>query len=80
MNSITCDICGKTGARVRRVTRTYGKGKSELLVRNVPAVSCPHCGESYLTAETLHNLERIKRNRNRLATQPVRVTTFKRVA
>ena len=81
MTEITCDICGKTGARLRRVTRTYGKGKSELLIRGVPVISCPHCGESYLTAETLRSLERIKRDRDQVAVeQPVRVARFKRVA
>jgi hypothetical protein len=36
---------------------------------NVPIVSCPHCGESYLTAETLHELERIKLHRRAWAQQ-----------
>ena len=55
-----CDICGKEGARIRRVTRSYGKANNLLVIENVPVVSCPHCGESYLTAETLHEIERIK--------------------
>jgi YgiT-type zinc finger domain-containing protein len=55
-----CDFCGKQGARIRRVARTYGKGKDILIIENVPVVSCPHCGESYLEAETLHEIERIK--------------------
>jgi predicted RNA-binding Zn-ribbon protein involved in translation (DUF1610 family) len=28
---------------------------------------CPNCGESYLTAETLHEIERIKMHRKNLA-------------
>ena len=48
-----CDICGKDSARVRLVTRTYGKGASILVIENVPAVSCSSCGQSYLDAETL---------------------------
>ncbi len=55
-----CEVCGKQGARVRRVARTYGKGKDILVIENVPVVTCPHCGESYLEAETLHEIERIK--------------------
>ena len=55
-----CDICGKEGARLRRVTRSYGKGENLLVIENIPVISCPHCGESYLTAETLHEMERIK--------------------
>lgn len=62
-SSIACDICGQTGARIRRVGRTYGKGQDLLVIENVPVISCPHCGESYLTAETLHQIEKIKRER-----------------
>lgn len=58
-----CDICGAEEARVRYVTRSYGKGENLLIIENVPVVSCPHCGESYLTAETLHEIERIKLHR-----------------
>ena len=67
MKLIICDLCGKKGARVRRVTRSYGKGKTEFLIRRVPVVSCPQCGESYLTAETLRDIERIKQHRRQLA-------------
>lgn len=74
---MTCDICGKEGARIRRVARTYGKGKALLVIENIPAVSCPHCGESYLTAETLHEIERIKLHRKTLAVErPVEVVSF----
>ena len=56
---MTCDNCGKEGARIRRVTRSYGKGDDLLVIENIPVISCPHCGESYMTAETLHEIERI---------------------
>jgi YgiT-type zinc finger domain-containing protein len=62
-----CDICGKSGARIRRVTRSYGKGENLLVIENVPVAACPHCGESYLTAETLHEIERLKLHRKNLA-------------
>ena len=60
---MVCDLCGKEGARIRRVARSYGKGERLLVIENVPIISCPQCGESYLTAETLHELERIKLHR-----------------
>ncbi|HHT9137082.1 MAG TPA: type II toxin-antitoxin system MqsA family antitoxin [Candidatus Wunengus sp. YC60] len=60
---MVCDICGKEGVRIRRVSRSYGKGNKLLIIENVPVVSCSHCGESYLTAETLHELEHIKLHR-----------------
>ena len=62
-----CDICGKSGAEVRLMTRSYGKGADLLVIENVPVVVCPHCGESYLTAETLYEIERIKLHRRSLA-------------
>ncbi len=74
-----CDICGKEGARIQRVTRVYGRGRQELFIRNVPVVSCPRCGESYLTAETLHEIERIKLHRRSLAERrQVEVAEFSR--
>jgi YgiT-type zinc finger domain-containing protein len=48
-----CDVCGKTGTKIRRVTRSCGKGKTAFLIEAVPVVSCPRCGEGYLTAKTL---------------------------
>ena len=62
-----CDICGKEGANIRRVTRSYGHGEDLLIIENIPLVSCPHCGESYFTAETLHEIERIKLHRESFA-------------
>lgn len=67
VSEMICDICGKHGARVRRVARTYGKGKDILAVDNIPVVACPHCGESYLLADTLHEIERIKLHRKSFA-------------
>jgi YgiT-type zinc finger domain-containing protein len=76
--TIDCDICGKNGAKIRHMTRSYGKGPDLLLIENVPVVVCPHCGESYLTAETLHEIERIKVQHRRSLAKPrnVAVASF----
>ncbi|MBK8046510.1 MAG: type II toxin-antitoxin system MqsA family antitoxin [Anaerolineales bacterium] len=58
-----CDICGQEGVQMRRVSRSYGRGAELFVIEKVPLVRCPHCGESYLTAETLHEIERIKLHR-----------------
>lgn len=72
-----CDICDKDGVRTRRVTRSYGKGESLLVIEDVPVISCPHCGESYLTAETLHEIERLKLLKRNLASKrPVSVVEY----
>jgi len=66
---LICDICGYEEAKIRFVSRSYGQGETLFVIENVPVVSCPHCGESYLTAETLHEIERIKLHRQLLAEQ-----------
>ncbi|MBM3333313.1 type II toxin-antitoxin system MqsA family antitoxin [Candidatus Sumerlaeota bacterium] len=72
-----CDVCGEEGARIRRISETYGKGTHLLVVENVPVVNCPHCGESYFTADTLHEIERIKLHRRQFATsRSVEVASF----
>jgi YgiT-type zinc finger domain-containing protein len=74
---MVCAICGRKGARIRRVTETYGKGEDLLLIEDIPMIHCPHCGESYFTAETLHEIERIKLHRKSIAGQrPVEVARF----
>ena len=74
---MVCDRCGKDGARVRHITRSYGKGDSLLIIEKVPVVSCPNCKESYMTAETLHEVERIKLHRKTFAqARKVAVATF----
>lgn len=75
--SIACDICGQAEARIRKVSRTYGKGQDLLVIEDIPVISCPHCGESYLTAETLHQIEKIKRERKqRSIERPVAVASY----
>ena len=64
-----CDNCGTEGAKIRKVTRSYGKGDDEYLIHDVPIVSCPSCGESYLTADTLQKLERLKLHRKSFAVE-----------
>ena len=73
-----CDLCGKKGTRERRITRSYGRGSNLLVIEQVPVITCSHCGESYMTAVTLHELEEIKRHRRELAaTRPVAVANFR---
>jgi hypothetical protein len=48
-----------------------------LVIENIPLWSCPRCGESYFTAQTMHDIERIKVLRKSLAiTKNVSVAEF----
>lgn len=62
-----CEICGKAQTQIKYITRSYGKGANLLIIENVPTVVCANCGESYLTAETLHEIARIKLHRESFA-------------
>jgi len=40
-----------------------------LVIEGIPLWSCPRCGESYFTAQTLHEIERIKTLRKAVAVE-----------
>jgi YgiT-type zinc finger domain-containing protein len=72
-----CEICGEPGVVLRRLSRSYGKGRTLLVIENVPVLVCPACGESYMTADTLHELQRIKLHRGSMASsRKVAVASF----
>jgi len=74
---VICDLCGADRARIRRVVETVGKGPDLLVIENVPLVICTQCGESYFTADTLHELERIRLHRQSFAAErAVKVAQF----
>ena len=59
--------CGHKGVELRKVTRSFGHGRKLLVIERIPMWSCPHCGESYFTAQTMHEIERIKALRKSVA-------------
>ncbi|MGH8468913.1 MAG: type II toxin-antitoxin system MqsA family antitoxin [Gammaproteobacteria bacterium] len=66
-SSERCASCGQAGVQRREVTRSFGRGPKLLVIESIPMWSCPHCGESYFTAQTMHEIERIKTLRNSVA-------------
>ncbi|MDP8238249.1 MAG: type II toxin-antitoxin system MqsA family antitoxin [Candidatus Hatepunaea meridiana] len=71
-----CEFCGKEGARVRRITESLGKGAKLLVIEDVPMIFCPNCGQSYLTAETAHQIDAFRRSRKKLEKRSVDVARF----
>ncbi|MBA2591649.1 MAG: type II toxin-antitoxin system MqsA family antitoxin [Gammaproteobacteria bacterium] len=65
--SASCAACGQAGVLLREVTRSFGRGPNLLVIEGIPMWSCPHCGESYFTAQTMHEIERIKALRKSVA-------------
>jgi YgiT-type zinc finger domain-containing protein len=52
---------------LKYVTRSFGKGAALLVIESIPMWSCSRCGESYFTAQTMHEIERIKALRKSVA-------------
>ena len=63
----SCAHCNAGTVQLKHVTRSFGKGEDLLVIENIPMWSCSRCGESYFTAQTMHELERIKALRKSVA-------------
>ncbi|MBK9520511.1 MAG: type II toxin-antitoxin system MqsA family antitoxin [Rhodocyclaceae bacterium] len=62
-----CAYCGSPSVQVKHVTRSFGKSSALLVIEAIPMWSCSNCGESYFSAQTLHEIERIKALRKSVA-------------
>jgi len=60
---MNCEICGKDTASIKRVTKSFGRGPSLVVIENIPVLSCSSCHESYITADTAREIDRIRKNR-----------------
>ena len=62
---------------MRRVTKSFGRGRSAFLIEGVPVVACESCGQSYMTAQTVQEIERIRLHWRQLAVEKkIRVAKF----
>jgi len=60
---MNCQICGKRTASIKKVTKSFGRGQSLVLIEDIPVLSCSSCHESYITADTAREIDRIRKNR-----------------
>ena len=60
---MNCEICGKDTASIKRVTKSFGRGHSLVVIEDIPVLSCNSCHESYITADTAREIDRIRKNR-----------------
>jgi YgiT-type zinc finger domain-containing protein len=76
-----CAHCGSAALQLKHVTRSFGKGAALLVIEAIPLWSCQNCGESYFSAHSLHEIERIKALRKAVAVnRSVAVAAFEAVA
>ena len=52
---------------MKHVTRSFGKGSALQVIEAIPLWSCAGCGESYFSAQTMHEIKRIKALRKSVA-------------
>jgi len=63
--------------QIKRVTRSFGKAAALLVIEAITMWSCPGCGASYFSAQTLHEIERIKALRKSVSVRrPIPVAAF----
>ena len=76
-----CAHCGSSSVQIKHVTRSFGKASALLVIEAIPMFSCPDCGESYFSAQTLHEIERIKALRKSVAiSRSIPVASFQQAA
>jgi YgiT-type zinc finger domain-containing protein len=76
-----CDFCGAQGAVIKKTTKSFGRGSTLVVIENIPVVHCVSCHESYVTAGTARELDRIRKNRRSLGkAKRVLVASFRESA
>ena len=54
-----CIICKKGNTQPGKVTFTVDKGSTVVVIRDVPAQVCSTCGEEYIDAATMKDIEKL---------------------
>jgi YgiT-type zinc finger domain-containing protein len=76
-----CDLCDAQAAAIKKTTKSFGRGDYLIVIENIPIVQCSSCHESYLTADTAREIDRIRKNRRSLGkVKRVLVASFKKSA
>jgi HTH-type transcriptional regulator/antitoxin MqsA len=54
-----CHVCGSDEAREELVSEVFQIGDKPVLVENIPASVCTHCGEPTFSRETMEKVRRM---------------------
>lgn len=60
---MNCQICGKKTVSIKKVTKSFGRRHSLVVIEDIPVLSCSGCHESYITADTARQIDRTRKNR-----------------
>ena len=61
-----CDLCGAVAAHEIKRAKVFGKGARMIVIEEIPFISCDSCHQTYATAATMHALDEIRQDRQRL--------------
>lgn len=64
-----CEICG-TKLEQRNIHQDFWIKDKLIVIENVPAGVCPHCGEKIVKAEVGNQIEKILKDNNRINKAP----------
>ncbi len=59
-----CELCGAQAAVTKKTTKNFGRGASLVVIEDIPTIHCTNCHESYVTADTAREIDRIRKNRS----------------
>jgi YgiT-type zinc finger domain-containing protein len=54
-----CHVCGHDAAKAELVSEVFNLGGRRVLVENIPALVCGHCGEASFSRETTEEIRRL---------------------
>ena len=57
---VVCDHCTSGILRPTHIRTAFWQGDSLVVVRNIPAMVCPDCGEEYVADPTVVQLDRLR--------------------
>jgi HTH-type transcriptional regulator / antitoxin MqsA len=68
----SCHVCGHNAARRESVSEVFNLEGRRVLVENIPALVCEHCGEAVFSRETTERIRQIVHG----AARPVKTVTM----
>ncbi len=68
-----CHVCGHTAAKSEFVSEIFNVDGRRVLVEQIPAQVCEHCGEPVFSRETTERVRRLVHNSRPAKTVPLEV-------
>lgn len=74
-----CTRCGHAGLSESSVSTAFWRGKGLMVIRDIPALVCPACGEEFIADHVALGLDRMRGDgfRAEMATEHMEVPVFR---